>query len=119
MGTVEVEESAGKTIGNYMRNRKINGAYHDENIVKTDIKSHPNVNFRYLVYETVGHASALSELEFDGDKTWPMQEQGRTDAQNALKAGPGIHFELLENWSNNQELRNEFETFGSFLSYLQ
>ena len=73
-GEVETEESAGKTISNVLRSRAINNAHHGENRIQTDLKSHPKVNFRYLVYQTVGHAGGLSELTFDGDATWPMQE---------------------------------------------
>ena len=72
-GTVESEEKVGATISNYMRNRNIHSANSGENDLKSDVAAHPKVNFRYLVYETIGHAGGLSELTFDGDKTWPMQ----------------------------------------------
>ena len=71
---VDEETESGKTISNYMRNRSINGAYHGENRLTMDRDAHPDVNWRYMVYETVGHAGGLSELNFDGDKTWALQE---------------------------------------------
>lgn len=98
-----------------MRSRKINSANHGENIIQADKEAHPKVNFRYLVYETVGHAGGISELEFNGDKTWPLQEQGRTDAQSALNAGEGTHFELLDNWSKSEALKAEYPSFRNFL----
>ena len=73
-GEVESEEKSGKTISNVLRSRALHSARHGENRLQTDIKAHPKVNFRYLVYETVGHAGGISELSFDGDATWPLQE---------------------------------------------
>jgi len=49
---VETEKKSGKTISNVLRNKKIRNAFHGENRITMDRESHPNVNFRYLVYET-------------------------------------------------------------------
>jgi hypothetical protein len=37
------------------------------------------VDWRYIV-QLDKPLGGLSELEFDGKKTWPLQEQGREDA---------------------------------------
>ena len=47
------------------------------------MKSHPKVQFRYIVDQQNGYGGE-DEITFDGSFTWPLQEQGRTDAINAL-----------------------------------
>ena len=81
--------------------------------------AHPKINFRYLAYEAEGHAGGTTEINFDGDKTWSMQEQGRKDAQALINAGESTHFELFKNYYESKELQDEFQDFGEFLNYLQ
>lgn len=117
-GSVEDIDDAGKTIENVLRSRKIHSAFHGTNELTTDKKAHSTVNWRYLVYQTQTKAGGISELEFNGDKTWPMQEQGRQDAQTALNAGESTHFELFDSYADSDELRSEFETFGDFMNFI-
>lgn len=72
-GEVVDEKHVGKTIANVLRDRKIHKAFNGAKTIKRQKKSHPSVNFRYLVNEIVGHAGGLSELSFDGDDTWVLQ----------------------------------------------
>jgi len=62
------------TIYNFFRSRNLRKAFDGPNNFRETMTAHPKVNFRYLAYETEGHAGGLSEITFDGDKTWPMQE---------------------------------------------
>lgn len=43
-------------------------------------------------------------INFNGDHTWKIQEKGREQAQEALNAGEGTHFEILMNWLESKEL---------------
>jgi len=113
------EEASGKTIENILRSRDIHSSYHGGNTVIHEKATYPDVNFRYLIYETHDHASGISELEFNGDKTWPLQLTGRQDAYEVLTAGVSTHFELLDNWGRSKELRDEFPSFKNFLASLQ
>ena len=58
------------------------------------MRAHPEINYRYVVYFSNGdvHLGGIGELEFEGEKTWPLQVQGRADAQTALNAGPSAGF---------------------------
>jgi len=78
--TVEAQTDVGKTITNMMRSREVNSAFHGIDAYQTDKKAHPNVNFRYLLFQEGEHADTYHELEFDGAKTWPLQVEGRADA---------------------------------------
>ena len=75
--TPPASEEVSKTVGNIMRNRSIHKAFSGTNSVEDDIRAHPNINYRYLIYEERNKASGISELEFDGEKTWILQETGR------------------------------------------
>ena len=83
------------------------------------MKAHPSVNFRYLVNEEVGHAGTYHELEFDGTKTWPLQVQGRADAQAVLKSGEQTNFKKLNDYMQDEKLREEFASFTDYMAYLQ
>ena len=75
------ETGIAKTLSNMMRSRSIRSDYGSTNTIVDALRAHPNINYRYLIYESADtQLSGLSELEFDGDKTWPLQVQGRRDA---------------------------------------
>ena len=87
------ETGIAKTLSNVMRSRTIHGDFGNVNTIADAMRAYPNVNYRYMIYESDdAHRTGISELEFNGDKTWPLQVQGRQDAQNALNAGPGAGF---------------------------
>ena len=53
--------------------------------------------------------SGLNELNFDGEFTWPAQEQGRQDAMNALGGGASNVAGFLAEWLQTEEtLREQF-----------
>ena len=90
------ETGIAKSISNIMRSRAIHADATSTNTIADAMRAHPNINYRYLIYESSDtHRTGISELEFNGEKTWPMQEQGRQDAQDALNAGPGAGFRSL------------------------
>ena len=85
----------------------------------SDVRAHPDINVRYLIFETQNKASGISEIEFDGEKTWPMQETGRQDAQDALDAGPGVYFEHFKDWSASYDLQKKYPYFKDYLDSLK
>ena len=113
--TPPVIDDPAKTIGNVLRSRNIHKDYSGTNNIMDDIRAHPNINYRYLVYETENKASGISEIEFEGEKTWVMQETGRKDAQDSVTDGAGANFEVLKTWSASTELKKEFPRFRDYL----
>lgn len=65
------EEKSGNTYSNYMRGRQISSAVNSSNSIEWAKREHPHVTFRYIVPQKDG-ATGLTEIEFDGDKTWKM-----------------------------------------------
>ena len=113
--TPPVTEEDSKTVGNIMRNRSIHKAFSGTNNIEDDMRAHPNINYRYLIYETRNQASGISELEFDGEKTWIMQETGRQDAQDALNVGVGANFDHFKTWSSSLDLKKTYPDFRDYL----
>ena len=107
------------TVGWWWRARYLDDAYSGPNIFRQDMVSHPKVNWRYAAWQIDNHFGGISEIEFDGDKTWPLQEQGRQDAQTLLAAGENRYFEHLADWHDSKALRDEFPMFISYLKTLQ
>lgn len=57
----------------------------------------------------------MSELEFNGEELWKLQEKGREDAKKALNAGESTTFNMLDDWMNNKELKSQFNSFGDYV----
>ena len=51
-------------------------------------QSFPDVNIRYVVFPTVSLPTGLVPLGFNHDDIVKMINQGETDAERVLKAGP-------------------------------
>ena len=80
---------------------------------------HPNVNYRYFFYENGKIMKGLSELQFDGEKTWPLQEEGRNDAKTALNAEEGKYFYAYKDWSSSEKLMKKFPDFLDYIKTLE
>ena len=69
------ETGIAKSISNIMRSRAIHADATSTNTIADAMRAHPSINYRYLIYESSDtHRTGISELEFNGEKTWPMQE---------------------------------------------
>ena len=69
-------EKDGNTISNYIRGHSVRSPYHGGNTIRDAEAAHPDVNFRYVVYQEEGFTS-IGMINFDGDHTWKIQEKGR------------------------------------------
>ena len=80
------------------------------------MRSNPNVNYRYLFYEE--YPSSLHDcLDFNNSTTWPLQEQGRQDAQEMLKLGEGKGFQALDLWMDDEPAMEK--KWGSFMNFVR
>ena len=68
------------------------------NAVQWQLRAHPDVNFRYLFYQEDLNWDLLN---FNNSTTWPLQEQGRKDAQDMLKIGEGVAFKALGDYMDD------------------
>ena len=60
----------------------------------------------------------LGLLDFRNETTWPLQEQGRKQAQEMLQLGEGTGFRALKDWREApKEMQTEFD--GNFFNYLR
>jgi predicted acylesterase/phospholipase RssA len=93
------------TLNNYMRNKQINEYHSSISDVAHFKGAFPDVNFRYFLAPSQALAGGLGILDFSNTtSTWPMQMIGRTDGENAVKAGEGAMFAKFEEWNNSSEL---------------
>ena len=77
-----------------LRRRAIRQYYSGRDAIQTQVRSFPNVNWRYL-FEEENSVGGMAELTFDPKVTWPLQLQGRDLALRALAYGPGFGFDDL------------------------
>lgn len=80
--------------------------------------AHPSVNVRYVVKQSKESTeSGLSELNFNGDFTWNLQEVGRQDAVDALNGTNGVNVrDYLAEWTVNSALKERYTKVGDFIN---
>lgn len=82
-------DTVGKTKHNWFRARHIRKWYHNLDSIQQWIAAYPNIQYRYLIEQAVS-LDGIKEIEFGNDVTWPMQTEGRQNAQEALQYGFGF-----------------------------
>lgn len=90
----EYQTDTGSVLENLLRRRAIRQYYSGRDAIQTQVRSFPNVNWRYL-FEEENSVGGMAELTFDPKVTWPLQLQGRDLALRALAYGPGFGFDDL------------------------
>jgi hypothetical protein len=116
---LDVWESKDKAEESYLRYKQIRSFYDGMDDVLEFKMAYPDVNFRHLVFPSVGLPDGLNLLNFDNKtNTWGMQMQGRVDGANAQKSGEGFYFDKMEEWVNDPALRSEFPKVGHYLSFI-
>ena len=101
----DTEESSKNTVENIMREHSVKSYYHGlENVIQTQV-AHPNVNYRYLIQPSGAYPKLWNLLNFENSNTWPMQEEGRSDAKTCLETGKCGPFSMqeLKDWAENKE----------------
>ena len=111
---VDEDTDVGKTMSNWMRARSIGKPYHGGNAIADARAAHPNVNFRYVIGQRGGY-QGVGQIFFNGDHTWPLQETGRQQAQEALDAGEGVHFDLYMKWLETPELQKSHPNWTDYV----
>ena len=81
--------------------------YHGlENVIQTQVR-YPEVNYRYIVQPSGAYPKLWNLLNFGYNNTWPMQVEGRKDAEASLSnpdAGAGPFTMLdLKAWSEDKD----------------
>ena len=84
----------GTSIDNLLRRRQISKYYSGRDAIQAVMRAYPDVNWRYLIEEK-NSLGGLGELNFNNENTWPLQLQGREQAQEVLDFGPGYGFDTF------------------------
>ena len=90
------------TITYKHRVHKWSSYYRGSNSIQQAKAMFPTVDYRYLFQQKTPSANSL---DFGNSTTWPLQEEGREDAQKALEDGEGVEFLRLEQWDKENEPR--------------
>ena len=99
------------------RAHTINSYYVNTNSLARFMIGHPNVQVRHTFQQGPSAFGGLSEINFEGDFTWPAQEAGRTDAQNALASTAGANkTPFYHEWNADEELQKTYKNVGDYVT---
>lgn len=107
----EIWEKVGRTSWtNYFRGRSVRKFYGNTSSLAYSMAAHPKIDLRYVIKQAdASYMGGLSELNFDGDFTWPAQEQGRADAIAALNGDASVNVkDMFVEWLDDATLQEEF-----------
>jgi hypothetical protein len=111
-------DDVGDTIANLVRMFSVNQYYHGMVNVFTTMLTFPNVNYRYLLEPSGHYPKTINLLNFSNHTTWPMQENGREDAQTCLAQGDTCGFGDLDALIKEHEQDHKDSSVGAFATYL-
>lgn len=79
--------------------------------------AHPTIQMRYVLKQQDGF-SGLEEINFEGDFTWPAQEKGRQNAQDALNGNANMVnvVDLIAHWNNSSEVQAQHASVGDYIN---
>jgi len=70
-GAPEVVTKTGNGWESYFRGRNVRKFYGSTSSLAYSMAAHPKVQMRHIVHQNVGAYTGTSQLNFDGDFTWP------------------------------------------------
>lgn len=111
----------GKSPTNYLRGRSIRKYYGNTSSLAYSMKAHPTMQLRHVIKQAdASYMGGLSELNFDGDFTWPAQEAGRADAVAALSGDSAVNVkDMFAEWLYDAELQEAFPQVGEYVRMVQ
>jgi len=95
-------DKVGNSWSNFFRYRSLHKYYNGSDAIQQIVAANPRINWRNTIFQSQS-LSGLKELTFENDVTWPMQELGRQQAQDALNNN--IHTKAVKNYATNPELK--------------
>ena len=80
-GRVPPKEQVSTTLNNFMAARDISSYYKNYDGIDSEIRESPGINIRYFFKEhDTSTCYPMSQLNFNGEDTWCLQEAGRRNA---------------------------------------
>ena len=108
----EIWDKAGNSWSNYFRARDLHKFYNGCDDISHTMQGHPKINYRYTLVQEES-LSGFDELSFGSEKTWPMQELGRQQAQDALNSS-NVN-ELFHAYHQDEALQATYPKVGDFI----
>jgi len=109
-GMIPPKEETATSIQNFLAARSISSYYKNNDGIDSEIRLSPGVKIRYFFKE---HGSGttgcvMSQLNFNGEDTWCLQEAGRRDAQQALTLGQEKINKAVNEWFADAALQKKY-----------
>ena len=60
--------------------------------------------------------SGLSQIRFENEYTWPLQENGRAIAQEALTWPAGMSAKMYVNWATSDQIQEEYPSYQHYMN---
>ena len=108
-GRIPPKEQESTTIANFFAARGISSYYKNNDGIDSEIRRAPGINIRYFFKEHDTSACyPMSQLNFNGEDTWCLQEAGRRNAQDALSLGQEKIGKAVNEWFADKSLQKKY-----------
>ena len=104
-----------KSFSNFMRARDIKYQYNNSNAVIAAMRAYPQINWRFILQQEDA-LSGLSQIRFENEHTWPLQENGRAVAQEALTWPAGMSAKMYVNWTTSDQIQEEYPSYQHYMN---
>ena len=103
--SVKPDVVLGNSVNNYMQARNLHKFYDGRVNDNPDreLAAYPGVNVRYY-FQMHPEQCDLNILDFNGDETWCLQQQGQNDAKIALAIGQDNIKQAMSEYYNSFEI---------------
>ena len=101
-------DEIGNSIANFQTKRQIYSYYNNMNSIDAEMRAYDGINMRFYFQEHGTGCPNISQLDFNGEDTWCLQEAGRRDAATALEMGQEHIQSSLRQWFDDKDLQKQY-----------
>jgi len=112
---IETITSTSNTVSNLLRYREIKKYYGTMDDVMEQVRTQPEINFRYLLVPSEPLPGGVHMLFFNQTHIQDMINLGKADTEKVLALGEGKGFKLLEGWTQDKTLADQFDNFHQYM----
>lgn len=107
---------SGSAFHNFQDGRMLKQQYQNLNALQAESEAYPKIDIRYFFQEHNTGCNNPSELDFEPENTWCLQQAGRRDAQTMLGLGQTKIRSSLKEWLGSKQNQKAYPDFRQYIN---